>query len=65
MTKPFKVDIERRGCSKCGQEIYSVRGPDEILREISYYNREDAQYHADELNDAFRMGVESVKAARK
>jgi hypothetical protein len=52
--KMFVVEIDRRGCSNCGDEAgYMVVGPDGVEESAVYNDRTDAEEMAELMNRAY------------
>ena len=61
---PFIVESEGRGCDKCGAgEFWNVVfKPEDVALSTAYGDKEEAEDLAEDLNNAFRKGVSSVRA---
>ena len=61
---PFIVESEGRGSDKCGAgEFWNVVfKPEDVALSTAYGDKEEAEDLAEDLNNAFRKGVSSVRA---
>ena len=61
---PFIVESEGIGCDKCGAgEFWNVVfKPEDVALSTAYGDKEEAEDLAEDLNNAFRKGVSSVRA---
>ena len=58
----YRVEVDHEGCEKCGAErTWTLIGPDRYAIGISYGKQEDAEEMADDLNEAFEKGKQSVE----
>jgi hypothetical protein len=56
-TRVYLIDLETPGCENCGQgERWCVFGPDGVALSTMYEYKDDAQWMADRMNDAFELG---------
>ena len=54
--KVFTVEIDHRGCSRCGTEVgYIVIGPDGVEEGAIYNDRREAEEVAELLNFAYEQ----------
>lgn len=57
--QPYAVEVDGCPCSKCGRGgLYNVvYTPEDVALSVTYYDREEAELIAEQLNDAFQNGV--------
>lgn len=62
--RPYKIELGHKGCECCGKgQLWDVVfEPTDCAGGTSYSNKNDAQEMADELNDAYDYGRQSVNA---
>lgn len=59
--KVYTVEVDIRGCSRCGKEAgYTVVGPDGVEESSVYNDRGIAEEIADLMNNAYELGRKSA-----
>ena len=59
--KIYTVEVDIRGCSRCGKEAgYTVVGPDGVEESSVYNDRGIAEEIADLMNNAYELGRKSA-----
>jgi len=60
MEKVYTVEVDHGGCKHCGAgKTYTVVGPDGVAVGRSFGDKDDADDLAADMNQAWRLGLES------
>jgi hypothetical protein len=63
--KVYTVEVDKRGCSSCGNEAgYTVVGPDGVEECAVYNDRGVAEEIADLMNNAYEQGRRAYEEER-
>ena len=67
MKPPYTVEVEREGCTYCGEgKQWEVYDDDEVgIGGSTFGTQEEAEHLAELLNDAFERGCQSAKRAEQ
>ena len=59
--QPYFVEVNNNGCSKCGHDrTWDVIDPDGFALDRSWEDEEEADWIAEILNEAYKMGERSM-----
>ena len=63
---PYKVEMDRSGCSKCGAgKLWMVVGPDGFSQSVLYGDRDEADHQAWILSKAYNLGLAAETVGAK
>lgn len=64
MKQPYKIVLERKGCSKCKHDReWGILSPDGYVLALTFLDKDDAQWWKDQLNDAYFLGKKCSKTS--